>query len=85
MAIVFIDLVLLCMTAILAVLAVSQVLIPLWNGKPIFPMWRRGADLESNLAIARAESDFAALERAIHEEEERAARIRDHQDNQQKH
>ena len=62
--------------SILVVGTTTQVIVPLWKGTPIFPMFRRQQTLERELSRARGESVEAELERDTAQERRRTERIR---------
>ena len=56
--------------------SVTQVIIPLWNDLPLFPLLRRQGTLEHRRALAHGEIEEATLEVDIHGALERAENIR---------
>jgi hypothetical protein len=62
----------LLLVATVLLVAVTQLLIPLLRGRPVFPIFRRERRLASELAEAESELEQARLERQV-EEKRRAA------------
>ena len=63
--------------AVLVVLTgVTQLVVPLWRGPPVFPLFRRERKLEAELADASEEVVEADLERQIAEKRRLAERTR---------
>jgi len=60
--------------ALLFWVLVTQLIMPLWRGRPIFPFFRRSRDLENRLGEVRQAKDEAAIEREIEKEEQKLAK-----------
>jgi hypothetical protein len=69
----------LCVTFIVWVVMITQVFVPLFNGKIIFPLFRKERKrLEDELQKAKEETDLADLETKIREEQQKTSRSRIH-------
>ena len=65
---------------LIVIIFLTQILMPLFRGTPVFPIFRRERKLESELSEARKEVIEASLERRIKQEREKAERLRDDTD-----
>jgi len=71
----------LVLVALVVLVGVTQLVVPLWRGTPLFPFGRRERRLEVDLAEAREEVVEAKLEQEIGREHETAERLRKSPDN----
>lgn len=53
------------LSVLIAIVLTTQVVIPLWRGRPLFPLARRRARLESELREIADEVETARLERKL--------------------
>ena len=66
----------LLLVATVLLVGVTQLLIPLLRGRPIFPIFRRDRSLMNELAEANADLEQARLERELEEKRRAADRLR---------
>ena len=66
----------LVVTVSLLYLGVTQVVLPLWRGKPLFPIFRRERRLQHDLAEATENVVEAELEKRIAETAQKAESVR---------
>ena len=72
----------LLLVATVILVGVTQLLIPLLRGRPIFPIFRRERILVSEIAEAEADLEQAKLERRLEETRRRAEDLRSDDDRQ---
>ncbi len=58
------------------IFAATQIVIPLWRGTPIFPIFRKERKLVKELSEAKGEVREAELVKNIHEERKQAEEIK---------
>lgn len=64
------------LVALVVLAGVTQLVVPLWRGTPLFPFVRRERRLEAELSEAREEVIEVKLEQRIRQEREAAERLR---------
>ena len=70
----------LLLVATVVLVGVTQLLIPLLRGRPIFPIFRRERILVSEIAEAEADLEQAKLERRLEETRRQAEELRSDDD-----
>ena len=73
---VFAEVVELTIMTIFTLLMVTQVIVPLWRGTKIFPLFRKQRKLEKDLVSAREETLEAQIEKRTTDERKRGERTR---------
>lgn len=59
------------------IFAVTQILIPLLRGKPIFPLFRKKEEIKEQLIVAKDETETAKLEKELEKEREKAKKLKE--------
>lgn len=65
-----------CLITVVLLVGVTQVVIPLWTGRPTWPMSRRIAKLEREVTEAREMEDEARVKRLVTKHKRNIKQIR---------